>query len=389
MNDLLMIVFWLSVLCVMHTYILYPFFMILFYSKSHKKRAAFTLQDDTLPSVAILVAAYNEEKVIAEKIHSIFKTSYPINKIKLFIGSDASRDKTDLLVAELCLQYPQLQLVKFAGRVGKISIVNELQSLCEEEILIMTDANVIFTENTIFELLCFFKDEKVGIVAANISKQSLSNDGISLQEKMYLSLENKVKAAESNAIDMIMGAEGGCYAIRNNLFSKVPSKFNVDDFYITFQVLLKNRKALFNPLSICKEDVPGAMQDEYRRKVRISSGNFQNLFFFKAILYRFWKPFGFAFLSHKVLRWYTPFFILAALLSAFFLSNVSALYHWAFMLQLAFIILAFINFYLKLNHNILKFITHFYFMNLALIHGFFRFTMGIKTSIWQPVDRNV
>ncbi|MEI6019935.1 MAG: glycosyltransferase [Bacteroidota bacterium] len=389
MNNLLMLVFWLSVLSVLHSYVLYPFFMIVFFSKSHKQRPSFQLSDDTLPSVAVLVAAYNEEKVIAEKIHSIFKTTYPKNKIKLFIGSDASSDKTDSIVAELCQQYPQLQLVKFAGRVGKISIVNELQSLCEEEILIMTDANVIFTENTIFELLRFFKDDKVGIMAANIVKQSFSNDGISLQEKMYLSLENRVKAAESNAINMIMGAEGGCYAIRNNLFSKVPSKFNVDDFYITFQVLLKNRKALFNPLSLCKEDVPGAMQDEYRRKVRISSGNFQNLFFFKAILYRFWKPFGFAFLSHKVLRWYTPFFIIAALLSALLLSHASVLYHWAFLLQLVFIIIAFINFFLKLNHTVLKFITHFYFMNLALIHGFFRFTMGIKTSIWQPVDRNV
>jgi len=362
--------------------------MMLFFSKQNKKRLSYS-QNDELPAVAILVAAYNEEKVIAEKIHSVFNSHYPPQKIKLFIGSDASTDQTDKIVADLCKQYSNLQLVKFSGRVGKISIVNELQSLCEEDILIMSDANVIFTPDTIFNLMSYFKDEQVGIVAANIHKQSQHNTGISLQEKMYLSLENKVKAAESNAFDLIMGAEGGCYAIRNNLFSKVPSKFNVDDFYITFQVLLKNSKVLFNEDAVCNEDVPGAMEDEYRRKVRISSGNFQNLFFFKNILFSFWKPFGFAFLSHKVLRWFTPFFILLSLISSGLLMMKSPIFYTLFLLQLALIFLAFSNYFVKLNNPILKFITHFYFMNLALLHGFFRFISGIKTSIWQPVERNV
>jgi cellulose synthase/poly-beta-1,6-N-acetylglucosamine synthase-like glycosyltransferase len=363
--------------------------MLVFFGRHKKQRPAFSATEANIPTVAILVAAYNEEKVIAEKITSIFKTTFPLDKLKLLIGSDASTDNTDKIIAELSLVYPQLHLVKFTGRVGKISIVNQLQSLCEEEILIMSDANVMFTPDTIFELIKYFKEESVGIVAGNITKQSATNEGISYQEKMYLSLENKIKAAESNAFDMIMGAEGGCYAIRNSLFSKVPSKFNVDDFYITFQVLLKNRKALFNPNSLCVEDVPGAMQDEYRRKVRISSGNFQNLFFFKAILYRFWKPFGFAFLSHKVLRWYTPFFILLAFLSSGWLQIHSTFYASVFFVQVGIMLLAFVNFYAKTDWRLLKFITHFYFMNVALIHGFFRFTMGIKTSIWEPVDRHV
>ena len=388
MSELLMFIFWLSVLSVFHTYVLYPFYMIKRYGKRQPLRATYH-QSDEWPAVAILVAAYNEEKVIAEKIHSVFNTDYPLDKIRLLIGSDASSDKTDEIVSELSKQYKNLQLIKFIGRVGKISIVNELQSLCEEPILIMSDANVIFTKQTISNLIQYFKDEEVGIVAANILKQSLTSEGISLQEKMYLSLENKVKAAESNAFDLIMGAEGGCYAIRNNLFSKVPSKFNVDDFYITFQVLLKNKKVLFSTLAICNEDVSGAIEGEYRRKVRISSGNFQNLFFFKNILYQFWKPFGFTFLSHKVLRWYTPFFIIICLASSAVLMMETSFYKLLFLIQILFISLAFINSFLKIKNSLLKFITHFYFMNLALLHGFIKFSRGIKSSIWQPVDRNV
>lgn len=388
MDKAMIILFWCAVFLIFHTYLLYPFWMILFYSKRKIERMAFH-SNENLPSIAILVAAFNEEKVIADKIHSIFNTTYPIQKLKVLIGSDASNDKTESIVNALTKKYSQLKLIKFEGRVGKINIVNALQSHSEEEILIMSDANVIFTPTTIFELVKFFKDAQVGIVAANIKKQSIHNEGISLQEKFYLTLENKVKASESNAFDLIMGAEGGCYAIRNNLFSKVPSKFNVDDFYITFQVLLKNKKVLFNPDAVCFEDVSGAIEGEYKRKVRISSGNFQNLLFFRNVLYQFYTTFGFAFLSHKVLRWFTPFFLIISIIASGLLIKHDLFFMMVFALQMTLMIIAFFNYFLKINSSILKFITHFYFMNLALLHGFVKFSKGIQSSIWEPVERNV
>jgi cellulose synthase/poly-beta-1,6-N-acetylglucosamine synthase-like glycosyltransferase len=387
MYNLLIIILIGSSLLILHTYVFYPLFMILIYRNSNHNQLLF-YSDDELPSIAILIAAHNEEKVIEKKILSVFNTNYPNSKLKVFIGSDASTDRTDEIISNLTNTYSNIEFIKFKGRVGKISIINHLQSLCDEPVLILSDANVIFKQNTIFELVKYFKDSNVGLVSANIIKESSNNDGISYQEKKYLNFENKIKASESYAFNFIMGAEGGCYAIRNNLFSKVPSNFIVDDFFITMQVLERKNYALLNNLAICIEDVTTDISSEYRRKVRISSGNFQNLFFFKHLLFDF-SSICFAFWSHKVLRWLTPFFIFICLFSSVFLIPYHKFFIWISCIQLLFLLFPLFNYFFKFNNVFLKFIAHFYLMNFALFEGFIKFIKGIKSSIWEPINRNV
>lgn len=387
MYNLLIIILICSSFLILHTYVFYPLFMILIYRNSNHNQLLF-YSDHELPSIAILIAAHNEEKVIEKKILSVFNTNYPSSKLKVFIGSDASTDRTDEILSNLTNTYSNIEFIKFKGRVGKISIINHLQSLCDEPVLILSDANVIFKQNTIFELVKYFKDSNVGLVSANIIKESLNNDGISYQEKKYLNFENKIKASESYAFNFIMGAEGGCYAIRNNLFSKVPSNFIVDDFFITMQVLERKNYALFNNLAICIEDVTTDISSEYRRKVRISSGNFQNLFFFKHLLFDF-SSICFAFWSHKVLRWLTPFFIFICLFSSVFLIPYHKFFIWISCIQLLLLLFPLFNYFFKFNNVFLKFIAHFYLMNFALFEGFIKFIKGIKSSIWEPINRNV
>ena len=387
MYNLLIIILICSSFLILHTYVFYPLFMILIYRNSNHNQLLF-YSDDELPSIAILIAAYNEEKVIEKKILSVFNTNYPSSKLKVFIGSDASTDRTDEIISNLTNTYSNIEFIKFKGRVGKISIINHLQSLCDEPVLILSDANVIFKQNTIFELVKYFKDSNVGLVSANIIKESSNNDGISYQEKKYLNFENKIKASESYAFNFIMGAEGGCYAIRNNLFSKVPSNFIVDDFFITMQVLERKNYALINNLAICIEDVTTDISSEYRRKVRISSGNFQNLFFFKHLLFDF-SSICFAFWSHKVLRWLTPFFIFICLFSSVFLIPYHKFFIWISCIQLLLLLFPLFNYFFKFNNVFLKFIAHFYLMNFALFEGFIKFIKGIKSSIWEPINRNV
>ena len=387
MYNLLIIILICSSFLIFHTYVFYPLFMILIYRNSNHNQLLF-YSDHELPSIAILIAAHNEEKVIEKKILSVFNTNYPSSKLKVFIGSDASTDRTDEIISNLTNTYSNIEFIKFKVRVGKISIINHLQSLCDEPVLILSDANVIFKQNTIFELVKYFKDSNVGLVSANIIKESSNNDGISYQEKKYLNFENKIKASESYAFNFIMGAEGGCYAIRNNLFSKVPSNFIVDDFFITMQVLERKNYALLNNLAICIEDVTTDISSEYRRKVRISSGNFQNLFFFKHLLFDF-SSICFAFWSHKVLRWLTPFFIFICLFSSVFLIPYHKFFIWISCIQLVLLLFPLFNYFFKFNNVFLKFIAHFYLMNFALFEGFIKFIKGIKSSIWEPINRNV
>lgn len=378
-------VFAVSAYGILHTYFVYPVWLLLFTSDKKRSGMLFGLQDN-LPDVAILMAAYNEEKVIGEKIESVFNTTYPQEKITFYIGSDASTDKTDSIIEGLSKKYPRIKLVRFGGRTGKSGIINQLAAQAEEAIFILTDANVIFKTDTIFNLIRHFKNESIAQVAANIIKVSVSNKGIASQEKSYIALENKIKYFESARWNVIMGAEGGCYAIRKESFSPVPKNFYMDDFYITLNVIEQEKQVIFEREAICHEDVPTQSQEEFKRKIRISIGNFQNLNRYKKLLWKF-DGIAIAFWSHKVLRWLTPFFLITCFLSSF----VLAVYTPFFVLILALQVLGFLtpvmDWLIGINFKPFRFISHFYLMNLALLKGFIIYMKGVDSNVWQPTKR--
>ncbi len=385
------IIFWVSVLALLHSYLIYPLILKLLSAKrpisldSYKK-------DDELPKVSIILAVRNEETVIREKLESIFHTSYPIHKVECLIGSDASTDLTDKIIQDFSRKNKgQLFLFPFTERKGKPNIINELSNKATGKILVINDANVLFEQETLFELVKYFKTPDVGLVDSNMLNRGMKKEGISYQEKAYITREVKIKNMEGMAWGTMMGPFGGCYAIWKDLYPRVPEKYLVDDFYINMKILEKGKKCINNLKAKVYEDVSNDLREEFRRKARISAGNYQNLKAFRKLL---WPPFSgiaFSFFSHKVLRWGGPFFILAALISNAFILSSSMFYQLSFIGQLALLLLPVIDSILRKIHLhvlLLRFITHFYSMNLALLFGFFKYIKGVKTNVWEPTRRN-
>ncbi|MEX0968022.1 MAG: glycosyltransferase [Bacteroidia bacterium] len=385
------ILFWFSVACLLHSYFFYPVVLWVLGRSKQFGHAVFSESDPALPTVSILLAAYNEEKVIAEKIRSTFRTSYPHHKIEMLIGSDASTDATNAIIRECEKEFPHLQLVNFPGRTGKAGIINELSKRAKNEVFILTDANVFFEEETIFHLTKHYKEKEITLVGGNILNAEFKKDGISFQEKAYLATENRMKYYEGILWGTMIGAFGGCYSIRRSHYHPVPPRFFMDDFYITMHALEDGGKAVNELEAVCFEDVSNKISEEFRRKVRISIGNFQNLGRFAGLL---WPPFtglSFSFFSHKVLRWLGPFFILVALLGSGMLSGQNQFYRLAFIVQLVLIAIPVLDLLFRklgLHLVLLRFISHFYLMNLALLTGFLRFIYGVESNIWKPTQRN-
>jgi cellulose synthase/poly-beta-1,6-N-acetylglucosamine synthase-like glycosyltransferase len=388
MTSCFIILFFISAFFILQTYLFYPLWMLTFSKEIKNETDVYTLNDE-LPEVAILIAAYNEEKVIGEKIYSVLKTTYPISKITIYIGSDASTDSTNQIIQDLQKKYTNIKLINFAGRTGKANIINSLSITATQEVFILTDANVIFKEDTIFNLIRHFKNQTNALVCSNIIKVSNTDFGIAKQEKSYIVIENKIKYAEYKRWNIVMGAEGGCYAIRKNYYSPVPKNFFMDDFYITLNVIEKGKKVVFDKDAVCFEDVPTQAKEEFKRKIRISIGNFQNLFRYKKLLFPVWSGIAFSFWSHKVLRWLTPFFLIFCLISSGILAIYSSLFLALFLIQVLFLLFPLINLIAPFKFSLFKFISHFYLMNLALLKGFLMFVKGVETSIWQPTKRNV
>lgn len=386
---ILLLILLISYFLIFHSYVLFPW--ILKVLSIHKKQNEIVYSiTDNLPTVAILLAVYNEELVIEEKIQSTFNTNYPLAKIKFFIGSDASTDKTNELIAKYAQQYP-IQLEVFPGRTGKSGIINRLAALASEEIFILTDANVFFKEDTIYQLVKHYKNNEIAQVGGNIINPIFKSDGISYQEKSYLTRENTIKYQEGILWGTMIGAFGGCYSIRANNYTPVPQNFLMDDFYISMNVLENKKKAINELDAQCIEDVSNKIEEEFRRKVRISAGNFQNLNRYKALLWPPYTGLAFCFLSHKVLRWYGPVLLLLAFICSLFLCFFSNFYLYFVLLQVLLFISPVIDKILKaigLHIKLLRFATHFVLMNLALLKGLIWYLQGVESNVWKPTQRN-
>jgi cellulose synthase/poly-beta-1,6-N-acetylglucosamine synthase-like glycosyltransferase len=344
------------------------------------------------PEVTIVFSVFNEEKVIKRKLDSILYSDYPSEKLKILIGSDNSTDNTNAIINSYVLEYPQIQLIAKYSRHGKLKIINELVNLTTTQHLIFTDANVFFEPQTIKALVYHLVSSDARMVGGNIHKFSPKNKGISDQEIFYMNFENELKYHESLKYGFCVGVEGGCYAILKEHFVKVPDGFIMDDFFITLDVISKNGKVWFEPEALCFEDVNDSPLIEFKRKVRISLGNFRNLSYYKTMLFPLYSDFAFAFLSHKVLRWFTPF----ALIISFFISLALAFYEPLFVFitisysgLLLFPVMAIWLERINLKIPVINSLGHFLLMNFGLFIGYIKFIVASQDSAWEPPKRNV
>ena len=386
---LLEIIFWICLTFILHTYLFYHLSIRIFARNKKGNTKIFKIEDE-IPFVSILIAAHNEETVISDKILSIVNSSFPETKIEVLVGSDCSTDKTNKIIEQLIKEYACISIVKFENRTGKIGVINSLIEKAKYDLVLLTDANVMFDKQSIFELVKHFKNEEIGLVDSKMINIGIKKDGISLQEKTYISTEVSSKNAESLLWGTMMGPFGGCFALRKKLWEKIPSHFLVDDFFINMLVLQKGFKSINEPNAIVFEDVSNDLSDEFRRKIRISSGNFQNLFHYKHLLFDF-SWIAFSFFSHKVLRWLTPFFILSIIsILPFIIENQSFYFYFLIGIIFCFSLVSidFLLKSLKVNIKLLRFLTHFTMMNVALFIGFLNYIKGVKSSIWEPTRRN-
>jgi cellulose synthase/poly-beta-1,6-N-acetylglucosamine synthase-like glycosyltransferase len=378
--------FWFSLLAIAYSYMLYPVFLLM-----RAKGRKLTTPDPPAewPDVEVIFAAYNEEKVLEDKLRSVLESDYPREKLCIRVGSDASTDTTDAILNKIASNDKRLKWERFRGRSGKSHIINTLAIKSNTKILIPTDANIIFTDKTIKSLVRWFTDEKVDIVGSTILYDAPNGKGIADQEDFYLQRENRVKEMESLLYGTAMGVEGGCYAIRRSAFHPIPQNYYMEDFFQSMQVLANGGKVLVDEEAKVYEDVSTEIREEYKRKLRISIGNFQNLKHFAFVIREQTFPLGFVFLSHKVLRWLSPFFLLTMLITAMILGfRGIGFYQTCFAIALLWIGLTIVQVKKIINvRGIFAFATHFLYMNLALFHGFIQYIKGVESNVWQPTKR--
>ena len=273
------IIFFISLLLLAGTYIIYPMLTIAV-AVFRKKRENISA---SLPAVSVLMPMHNEDKVLRLKAERLLALDYPSEKIEIILGSDASTDNTDLIAGELVSQSENIHYVRSEKRRGKAGMLNMMAKQAKGEILVITDANVMPYPDCLKLITVHFSEKKIGLCDTRPVTFLTADAGIATQEKLYSSFEMRLKNSEGKAWGTTTGPYGGFYAVRKELFPAIPEKMLVDDLFVGLSVLDSGYNSINEERAVVTEDIPSDIKSQFHRRVRISAGSFQNLFY--------WGPF--------------------------------------------------------------------------------------------------
>jgi biofilm PGA synthesis N-glycosyltransferase PgaC len=378
------LVFMFAVLVVSYTYFAYP--LILMVLHRFRERETFVARKGPRRKVSLVIAAYNEEKVIDAKIRNSLAIKYPKELLEIIVASDGSTDGTNEIVARYKDQ--GVTLLDYQDRSGKINVLNRTIPQASGEIIVLSDANTMYEAAAIEELCLRFSDPRVGGVCGELHLVNPNNNTGGNGEGAYWKYEKYLKRLEGE-IYSVLGANGGIYAIRKELYVQIPSGVIIDDFVIPMKIAEKGYRIVYQPSAYAEEETSQSMGDEFKRKVRIGAGNYQSISLLRRLLLPKYGFLSFAFWSHKIVRWCVPFLLILCFFSNLFLVS-KPWYLWIFCMQCIFYLCAVIGFTneaIARNLKLLSIPYYFATMNLALFLGFIRYVRGKQKVTWDKAQR--
>jgi cellulose synthase/poly-beta-1,6-N-acetylglucosamine synthase-like glycosyltransferase len=374
--------FWACSLLVIYVYAGYP--LLLWALAKCFGTTRTPALDAELPFISVIIAAHNEESVIAERVENLMAIDYPAERLEVLIASDGSTDRTADIVRSFNSRV--VRLLEFKENRGKAAVLNDAVAAAQGEILVLSDANTMMDAQAVLRLARWFSDPQVGVVCGRLVLVDHVSGGNA--DGLYWKYETALKRWEAR-LGALLGANGAIYAIRKTLYPHLSHKIAVDDFVIPLLAHIESGARIeYEGDAVAYEETPAEISSEFARRSRIGAGGFQSLSLLWPLLnpLRGWIALSFA--SHKLLRWMCPFFLLGALLASG--AGTGMLFRMALAAQLALYIVALSGYvWPKLGsiYKIAKLPTMFAAMNLALLVGFFTWAAGRQSGVWARTAR--
>lgn len=375
--------FWFLILLIVYVYFGYP--MLLWVLSQLKGKRPNPTSDDFQPTVSLIVAAYNEEQVIAQKLENSLALDYPRDKLEIIVVSDGSTDRTAEIVREYTAE--GVKLVDLPHNVGKASAQNEAVTHAQGELLVFTDADVTLQPESLYQLTSCFQDTQVGCVVGKVTYCNPGKTGVGEGEDFYWRYELGLRALESR-LGILTAGSGALIAVRASLFEPMDPAVS-EDFVLPMKAAIAGYRTVYaseilaiTPLS---QDTPPDMLKTRSRTITLDA---RGMYICRAILNPFRYPLHtWSLISHKLLRWLVPYFLIALFIVNLLLLG-QPLYTCALALQIIFYSLALAGYLWQRKSKpprVLGIPFSFCLVNLAALVGVARFAMGKKSGRWQPV----
>jgi cellulose synthase/poly-beta-1,6-N-acetylglucosamine synthase-like glycosyltransferase len=298
---ILIVCFWASLALLVWTHVGYPA-VVSFLARLVPGSVA---KADIEPTVAVIIAAYNEEAVIARRIQNLLELDYPRERLQIVVSSDASSDRTE----EIALQYPEVTVIS-NPRGGKVAAQDRAVRLTDSEIVVFSDANCTWAPDALRQLVRSFADPEVAYVCGQL--RLLDADGGN-KEGVYWRYEMLQRGAESQ-LGSVTGGNGSIYAVRRSDYVEVDSRFG-HDLALPYLMVQRGRRAVYEPEARASEKPTPSNTTEYHRKVRMFEHCWLIVLRGK-MLRRLGPLYGLQIVSHRLLRYSSGVLHLVLLLTS-------------------------------------------------------------------------
>ena len=388
----LKIILFTSVLVVLYSYIGYGLIVFLcnrlkIFSKGKPDPSVYTGFE---PQVTLIIAAYNEQDFIRQKIENSLSLDYPSEKLTITFVADGSSDHTVSIIKE----YPRIRLLFRNERKGKVAAMHRAMETVTTPYVIFSDANTLLNKESIRNIIRHYANPQVGGVAGEkkvvSSFDTLEKDS---GEGIYWKYESFLKKVDYEFYSVV-GAAGELFSLQTKLYEHPGDNVLLDDFVISLRVCLKGYRVAYEPEAYALETPSLSLKEERKRKIRISAGGFQSMAMLKDLLrFNRHKRLTFQYISHRVLRWT----LCPVMIPLIFISNLlivlidpSLFYILLLYAQFAFYLCVLLGWalpFLGIKPGKLYVFYYFIFMNISLYQGFFRYLRGKQSVIWDKALR--
>jgi cellulose synthase/poly-beta-1,6-N-acetylglucosamine synthase-like glycosyltransferase len=382
------IVFWVSVIAILYAYLGYPILLwILSFFMAKKTSEGTAAEQYSLPRMTLIVSAYNEERVIGDKIRNALSLDYPADLLEIVVVSDGSTDRTTEIVSEFASSGVVLR--HYERRVGKTACLNRAVPLATGEIIVFSDANSLYTKRALTALAQRFHDGTVGFVTGwtryGAGKDMATRDSLGL----YAKLELINKELESR-LGSCVGADGAIFAIRKNLYVPLQD-YDINDFVIPLKINYQGYRGVLDRNAYCFEKDAGGTKGEFQRQVRITNRTIRAIINYRQLL----NPFKFGFFSiqlfsHKVSRFLVPFFLVGVTVSNLLLVSRGSFFVMTLLAQALLYAAAIASFRVSGNALPARFgeaAKAFIIVNFAILIGWIKYMQGETYTTWSPTQR--
>ena len=391
----LKILFWACLLIVFYTYLGYGIllYIIIRLRRFFKGKPQKTVmpQDDELPTMTLMICAYNEEDVVAEKMENTLAIDYPKDKLRIMWVTDGSNDHTN----ELLSAYPEVDIVFSPERRGKTAALKHGLRELQTRYVAFTDANTMINTDALREIARLFRDPTVGCVSGEKRVAARKAGEMAAEgEGLYWKYESTLKRWDSELYSA-MGAAGELYAIDPKLCREVPDEALLDDFMMSMYVVQAGKRIAYTADAYAMEYGSANIYEESKRKRRIAAGGLQSIWWLRSMLNPLRQPLvTFQYVSHRVLRWsITPIAMVLLLLVNIALVAIGAGSFYTVMLigQALFYLAAILGWLFNrygYKNKLLYTAYYFVFMNFNVFRGMAYLKSHGKSGAWEKAKRS-